>query len=94
VVCAAVLALDAAAALTEFLPVRTKADMADKASARKVIPINVFFDFFMLCDPPKVFRTINQSDGGQNRRAKRSADSRQVIDAGRLASVQILSQIA
>jgi hypothetical protein len=71
-----------AAALTECLPIRTKADIAAKAIARKVIPINVFFDFFMLCAPPEVFRTINQSDGGQNRRAKRSADGRQVIDAG------------
>jgi hypothetical protein len=62
VACAVVLTLDAVAALTECLPVRTKADMAAKAIARKVIPINVFFDFFMLCDPPKVFRTINQSD--------------------------------
>jgi hypothetical protein len=41
-------ALDAAAALTECLPIRTKADIAAKASARNVIPINVFFDFFML----------------------------------------------
>jgi hypothetical protein len=94
VVCAVVLALDAVAALTECLPIRTKADMADKAIARKVIPINVFFDFFMLCAPPEVFRTINQSSGGQNRRAKRSADSRQVIDAGCQVSVQILPQTA
>jgi len=88
--CAVVSALDCVAALTECLPVRTKADTAAKAIARNVIPINFFFDFFMLCDPPKVFRTINQSDSGQNRRAKRSADGPQVIDAGCQASVQIL----
>jgi hypothetical protein len=63
VVCAVVLALDAVAALTECLPVRTKADMAAKANARNVIPINFFFDFFMSCVPPEVFRTINHSTG-------------------------------
>jgi hypothetical protein len=46
--CAVALALDAAAALTECLLIGTKADIAAKASARKVIPINFFFDFFML----------------------------------------------
>jgi hypothetical protein len=63
VVCAVVLALDAAAALTECLPVRTKADIATKANARKVIPINVIFDFFMLFISPDVFRTVNYSTG-------------------------------
>jgi len=63
VACAVVLALDAVAALTEYLPIRTKADIADKANARNVIPINVFFDFFMLCVSPEVFRTINHSTG-------------------------------
>jgi len=46
----------------------------------------------MSCVPPEVFRTINQTDSGQNRRAKRSAGSRQVTDAGYQASVQILPQ--
>jgi hypothetical protein len=59
--CAVVLALDAVAALTECLPIRTKADIAAKASARNVIPINFLFDFFMLCTSPEVFRTINHS---------------------------------
>jgi hypothetical protein len=62
VVCAVVLALDVAAALTECLPIRTKADIAAKAIARNVIPINFFFDFFMLCNSPEVFRTINYSN--------------------------------
>jgi hypothetical protein len=57
------LALDTVAALTECLPIRTKADVAAKASARNVIPINVFFDFFMWCAPPEVFRMVTYSTG-------------------------------
>jgi hypothetical protein len=56
VLCAVALALDAVAALTECLPVRTKVDIAAKAIARNVIPINLFFDFFMLCTSPEVLR--------------------------------------
>jgi hypothetical protein len=37
--------------------------MAARASARNVIPINVFFDFFMLCTSPELFRTVNYSTG-------------------------------
>jgi hypothetical protein len=59
--CAVALALDTVAALTECLPIRTKADMVARANARNVIPINVFFDFFMLCASPEVFRTVNYS---------------------------------
>jgi hypothetical protein len=61
--CAVALALETVAALTECLPIRTKADIAAKASARNVIPMNVFFDFFMFYISPEMLRTINHSTG-------------------------------
>jgi len=61
--CAVALALDAVDALTERLPIRTKVDIAAKASARNVIPIDVFFDFFMLCTSPEVLRGFDWPRG-------------------------------
>jgi hypothetical protein len=46
--CAELLALDAATALTECSLVRDQIDIADNSSAVNVTPMNLCFDFFIV----------------------------------------------
>jgi hypothetical protein len=54
--------LAVAAALTEFLLVKAKIDIATRARAINVIPINIFFDFFICYISPKVWFHPRQND--------------------------------